>query len=228
MSQIRVLIVEDNEDTRAVVAIAVRAFGWEAVAVEGGQQAKDILEQEEFSAAIIDLMMPVVSGLDVVKWIRTRESKNYLPILILSALSDTKDIVVALDAGADDYLVKPFQHAELRARLNALLRVADLMQQLKELNVQLQAAQRELIKKERKLMAMQVVSGVAHNINQSLTALSLQGHLLEKNSSPEQAGALAAIREECASMNRFVQSLINIDADKVEPYVGDITMVKIG
>ncbi|MCC6933128.1 MAG: response regulator transcription factor [Deltaproteobacteria bacterium] len=230
MSPIRVLIVEDNEDTRAIIEITLKAFGWEAIAVEDGRQALEVLSKDTFSAAIVDWMLPGMSGLEITKWIRKNIKEDYLPVLILSARGELKDRVKGLEMGADDYLVKPFQHPELRARLNALLRVSELMKELKSVNVLLKTAEEENIKKARQLLAMQVVGSVAHNINQSLTALSFQCHLLAKSlpsNNTEGASAVTAIKEECDKMTHFVQSLLNIDVESVEPYIAGVTTIKI-
>ncbi len=114
------LIVEDDELLRdALAAQLVQAGHSIAVAPDGGQ-ARTLLEGNRFDGVILDLGLPVIDGMDVLRWIRQRLAA--LPVLILTARDGIDDRVQGLNAGADDYLTKPFIMAELRARLDAMLR----------------------------------------------------------------------------------------------------------
>lgn len=85
-----------------------------------GQEALDYLDGAQYDAVIMDIMMPKMSGLEALKIIRAR--KNYVPVLLLTAMDSIEDRVRGLDAGADDYLVKPFAFEELMARIRVMLR----------------------------------------------------------------------------------------------------------
>jgi DNA-binding response OmpR family regulator len=116
----RVLLVEDSERLAQTVAMSLRGDG-HAVVVAGGVKAADeAIASASFDVAVLDVGLPDGSGLD---WCRAlRSSDNQLPILVLTARNDVADRVGGLDAGADDYLGKPFSLDELRARLRALCR----------------------------------------------------------------------------------------------------------
>jgi DNA-binding response OmpR family regulator len=119
---VRLLLVEDDpllgDGIRAGLMQAGFAVDW----VKDGQAAKLALQAESFALMVLDLGLPRLSGEEVLKWLRG--SGNNLPVLILTARDTVSDRVRGLDAGADDYLVKPFDLDELGARLRALLRRA--------------------------------------------------------------------------------------------------------
>jgi len=116
----RVLVVDDDPAVRRSLERALKLEGYEVELAEGGRQALSALMDHSPDAVVLDLMMPEVDGLEVCR--RLRAAGDWTPILILTARDAIDDRVSGLDAGADDYLVKPFALAELLARLRALLR----------------------------------------------------------------------------------------------------------
>ncbi|MUH51328.1 MAG: response regulator [Actinobacteria bacterium] len=118
----RVVIAEDERAVREALARALTLEGYEVTAVCDGAQALEVLRAEPADVVVLDVMMPVVDGLTACRVLRSE--KNRVPILLLTARTETSDRVAGLDAGADDYLPKPFALAELLARLRALLRRA--------------------------------------------------------------------------------------------------------
>lgn len=116
----RILIVEDDRPLGEGIQMGLRQAGWQAEWVPDGGTARDALSSEPFGALVLDLGLPRISGLDVLRELRARGET--LPVLILTARDTPEDVVAGLDAGADDYMVKPFNLSELAARLRALLR----------------------------------------------------------------------------------------------------------
>lgn len=117
---VRILVAEDDAGLRSVLERGLQESGYAVDAVADGETALAYFRTYEYSAAIIDWRMPTTSGLEVVQALRGRGLST--PILMLTARDATTDRVTGLDAGADDYLVKPFEFAELLARVRALLR----------------------------------------------------------------------------------------------------------
>ena len=115
----RVLLVEDDRSVRETATLLLERAGLGVTAVGDGQQALDLLAQQRFDLVVLDLMLPSVDGFEVCRTIR-RDSQ--VPIVMLTARTDTADVVTGLELGADDYLTKPFQGAELVARVRAALR----------------------------------------------------------------------------------------------------------
>ncbi|MEO7146965.1 MAG: response regulator transcription factor [Terrimesophilobacter sp.] len=115
-----ILIVEDDEKMGSALQRGIQAEGYETVLVDNGVDALINVANRQFSAAVVDVMLPHMSGFEICR--RVRETGSTLPMLLLTARDAIDDRVTGLDAGADDYLTKPFSFAELAARIRALLR----------------------------------------------------------------------------------------------------------
>ena len=115
-----ILIAEDDRAVRDALDRALTFEGYRVVATEDGSQALEALTRHEPDAVVLDVMMPIVDGLTVCR--RMREHGDRTPVLMLTARHEISDRVAGLDAGADDYLVKPYALDELLARVRALLR----------------------------------------------------------------------------------------------------------
>ncbi|MEY4068073.1 MAG: hypothetical protein RLZZ332_409 [Actinomycetota bacterium] len=116
----RVLVAEDDAAVRSAVVRVLELDGYRVQAVKDGRAALDALIDTTPDAAVLDVMMPFIDGFTICREIRHR--RNRVPILLLTAKVEVDDRVAGLDAGADDYLVKPFAIGELSARVRALLR----------------------------------------------------------------------------------------------------------
>lgn len=116
----RVLLVEDDALLGDGIKAGLKQAGFAVDWAQDGHAARLALEAEEYALLVLDLGLPKLSGMDLLKWLRGRGGK--LPVLILTARDTVADRVGGLDAGADDYLIKPFDLDELIARLRALLR----------------------------------------------------------------------------------------------------------
>ncbi len=114
-----ILLIEDEPQIRRFVRTALQAEGWQVFEAEHGQRGLIEAATRAPDLAIVDLGLPDMSGIDVIQDLRTWSA---MPIIVLSARSDEKDKIEALDAGADDYLTKPFSVGELLARVRAHLR----------------------------------------------------------------------------------------------------------
>lgn len=118
----RVLVVDDDRPSLKMTAFLLREEGYTVFTTDNGQDALRLIEEKTPDVLILDVMMPGMDGLEVTR--RLRRTTN-LPIIILSAKGETSDRVYGLDLGADDYLAKPFEPAELLARVRAVLRRAE-------------------------------------------------------------------------------------------------------
>lgn len=117
----RILLAEDEHELRKALTVILSQHNFSVDAVANGQEALDYIELgDNYDCLILDLMMPVMDGLEVIRNIR--QKKIAIPILVLTAKGEIEDRVNGLDLGADDYLVKPFNSQELLARIRALTR----------------------------------------------------------------------------------------------------------
>ena len=117
----KILLVEDEINIASFIERGLQEFGHEVRVANDGQAGWELVQQEDFQLLILDIIMPKMNGLQLCK--QYRQTYGYQsPVIMLTALGTTDDIVNGLDAGADDYLVKPFSFQELEARIKALLR----------------------------------------------------------------------------------------------------------
>lgn len=116
----RVLVVEDEKDLNSIICSKLVKEGYNVDACYDGQAALDYMEAENYDGAIMDIMIPNKDGITVLR--EMRNAGIQVPVLFLTAKTETQDIVRGLDAGAGDYMTKPFEFSELMARLRVMLR----------------------------------------------------------------------------------------------------------
>ena len=117
----KILLVEDEINIASFIERGLREFGHEVYVAYDGAAGWELTQKNDFQLLILDIIMPKMNGLQLCKQYRQRFG-YHVPVIMLTALGTTEDIVSGLDAGADDYLVKPFSFQELEARIKALLR----------------------------------------------------------------------------------------------------------
>ena len=117
----KILLVEDERNIASFIERGLKEFGHTVSVAYDGAEGWEILQNEPFDLLVLDIIMPRINGLDLCRQYR-QQFGFQTPIIMLTALGTTEDIVNGLDAGADDYLVKPFRCQELEARIKALLR----------------------------------------------------------------------------------------------------------
>jgi diguanylate cyclase (GGDEF)-like protein len=129
------LVVEDDPVTRRILEKSLTKNGRKVVTASNGREALDLLEKTFFPIVITDWMMPELDGLELCRRIRAMEWPGYIFIILLTARGAVDDIITGLDAGADDYLTKPFNKAELKARLGAGTRILELYEEINTLSI---------------------------------------------------------------------------------------------
>jgi len=125
LDSLTVMVVEDDPDIGAVLQNFCQQLGYRSVLVTNGQDAIERFRESRPAMMLLDLMLPGVSGFEVCRAVRSFDPLT--PIIVISARGDTADLVVALDRGADDYLIKPFKLRELEARMATQLRRSELV-----------------------------------------------------------------------------------------------------
>ncbi len=140
----RVLIAEDERITRTTLARQLARWGHEVVVAENGMEAWKTFCDGRFDIVLTDWEMPELSGVELVQRIRDRESPEYVYLVLLTSRSDKSDVISGIEAGADDFVSKPFDHGELRVRLLAGERVVRLERALKRQNLELRESEDRL------------------------------------------------------------------------------------
>jgi adenylate cyclase len=132
----RILVVDDNLTNLEVLRVRLNAQGYEVITAVDGEDALRRAREIEPDLVLLDIMMPRLDGISVLKELKRDTALAFIPVILVTAKADTRDIVNGLEAGGDDYLAKPFEQAALVARVRSMLRIKELHD-----TVQLQAAQ---------------------------------------------------------------------------------------
>jgi DNA-binding response OmpR family regulator len=116
-----ILVADDDDDIRALVTFRLERAGYDVISAADGDQAFALACERLPDLAVLDVMMPGADGLEVTRMLRAREDTNRIPIILLTARARETDVSTGFDAGADDYLKKPFSPQELQVRVRAML-----------------------------------------------------------------------------------------------------------
>ena len=127
----RILIVDDNETNRCLLTARLGAEGYETTEAENGERALAVAHEVAPDVVLLDVMMPKIDGFEVCRRMKGDPTLGFVPIVMVTARTDSKDVVTELNAGADEYLTKPIDHAALVARVRSMLRSRNCMIELK-------------------------------------------------------------------------------------------------
>ena len=177
-----ILIVDDNPDIRAYVASCLR----EDYALYVGRDGRDGLEKARRhrpNLIISDVMMPVMNGYDLCRAVKGDETINHIPVILLTSKASVEDKITGLEAGADDYIAKPFSARELLARVQNLLRLREQQNALKNLNKELIRINDAL--REASEMKSQLLSIASHDMKNPLTAIREFANIIKEELDPE-------------------------------------------
>jgi DNA-binding response OmpR family regulator len=116
-----VLAADDDEDILALVAFRLERSGYTVIQARDGQEALDLALSEKPDLAVLDVMMPKLDGFELTRRLRSEEATSRMPIILLTARAQDSDVAQGFEAGADDYIRKPFSPQELRTRVQAIL-----------------------------------------------------------------------------------------------------------
>ncbi len=167
----RVLIAEDDAVSRHVLSATVEQLGHEWVAASNGLEAWEAFGAGEFEIVLTDWMMPALDGADLCRRIRAHEGERYPYIIFLTGLGGSDHVLEGMEAGADDYLVKPVDRRELEARFVAARRVTGLHRAIADRERRLEQMNSEVERTRRLESLNQLAGGIAHDFNNSLAVI---------------------------------------------------------
>lgn len=181
----RLLVVEDDPDLAGQLVEALREAGYAVDLTQEGEEAEFLGETEPYDAVVLDLGLPNVDGMTILE--RWRENGRMMPVLILTARDRWSDKVAGFDAGADDYLAKPFRVEELLARLRALIRRsgghASPVIQVGAISIDTRSSRVTVDEKPVKLTGQEyrLLAYLAHNLGKVLSRTELTEHLYDQD-----------------------------------------------
>ena len=142
----RILIVDDHEDNVDLLQARLEAWGYETSSANDGDVALRMIEENPPDLVLLDVMMPTIDGTEVARRVKQNKALPFIPIIMQTALDATEHKVKGLDAGADDYITKPIEFAELGARVDSMLRIKRLQVELEKKTNQLAEANTQLLR----------------------------------------------------------------------------------
>jgi DNA-binding response OmpR family regulator len=205
----KILIAEDDLTSRTILEGVLEKWGYEFVSVADGQEAWDVLQQADApELAILDWMMPGMSGPEVCRNLRAQERSGPLYIILLTSKDGRQDIIEGLEAGADDYVAKPYDIGELRVRVQVGCRLLKLQHQLE---------------KRKKLQGVLEMAGaVCHEINQPLQVVSgcTEMLLMEVAESDANYATFKNIKANVDRIGKLTHKIMRISKYAVRDYMG--------
>ncbi len=203
----RVLIVDDEPDIAESLSVMLRQHGHQVLAASSGKDGLDLALRELPDVVLLDVMMPEMDGFQVCRKLKAARATHYIPVLMLTALNQVEDKIKGLDAGADDFVTKPFNDAELRARMNAFLRT-------KKLHDDLDASYKKL--QELEQMRDALTGMIVHDLKAPLTAINgglnvIMDHVSEESGVPDAVKKLIANAQSSAKrLVGLIQDILDV------------------
>lgn len=211
-----ILIIDDDEFNSKAVGIRLQRRGFSVEVVSDQASILDVIEISKIELILLDIVMPTIDGLEMLKKIRTKYSKNDIPIIMATAINDTFDIVSAFKDGANDYITKPINIDVAQARINAQLSFIDLYK--------IESAQKEL----EAIAAL--ITTYNHEINNPIATALLSLDAVRRNSKHLDIENLAQAESSIRRIEEIVRKITEISECKkilFNTYIGTLKKIKL-
>ncbi len=213
-----ILVVDDDESNRESLRRRLARHGYEVIAAADGMIALELIEQHSFDLVLLDVMMPGISGLEVLERVRLHRTHTDLPIIMATAQDESKDIVIALDNGANDYVTKPLEFAVVLARVRTQLLLKRAVNRAEELETRLIARNADLEVLNEKLEKHAKRTALELQAAAKVQMTFLPAPLLKTTGC-----TFAWIFEPCQELAGDSLNILQLDAEHVAFYVLDVS-----
>lgn len=204
----KILIAEDDRTSRSILSAILKKLGHEPIAVENGNAAWDIMQETDAPhLAVLDWEMPGIDGAALCRRLRKQNRNESLYLILLTARTDIGDIVQGLEAGADDYMIKPFNNAELQARINAGCRMI--------------ALQNKMMEQEKLKGVLEMAGAVCHELNQPLQIVSGLAEILlmDMDACDPKQKTLKTIKDQIGRIGELTRKIMGITHYESKDYL---------
>lgn len=215
----KVLLVDDNLDNLSLMRYALLEYNYDLFLATSGREAIEITEREEPDLILLDVMMPEMDGFETCKKIHSNDKYKNIPIIMVTAKSDLKDLTKGFKSGAIDYIKKPYNNLELSTRVKSALRLKKMTD--------------ELIKEKQKTALIEMAAAVAHNLNQPLSGMILNvqyiqtlldGDGIDKDEINKKIEVLIQLVDTMSVMIKKIGQITNY---YTMPYIKDLKIIDI-
>lgn len=216
-SGFKILVIEDDNDIRELIRLQLQLQNYQAFVAPTGEEAKKLYSEHKFDLFIVDRMLPDTNGIEICKELRASSSTATTPILLVTALAEPQNIIEGLDAGADDYITKPFDinilHARVRAQLRRvgpktepdILGFGDLTIDVKKCRVKVEGSEVSLTNTEFQILATLAQGpGIVHT-RESLISKILGGDVHVTNRTIDTH--IAGLRKKIKSCSKLIETI---------------------
>jgi sigma-B regulation protein RsbU (phosphoserine phosphatase) len=204
----KILIAEDDYTSRRILESVLQKWGYETISVDNGKDALDkLLEDDAPKFAILDWVMPEMDGIDVCTKLKQKQTNEVTYIILLTARDNKQDIIKGLEAGANDYILKPFDNDELHARIKVGKRIIELQQ--------------SLLEKDKLQVVLETAGMICHEINQPLMTISGYSEILLMDYEEDEklAPTIKIINEQAIRLGKITSKLMKITRYKTKNYL---------
>lgn len=232
-----VFIVDDIADTADLLSHFLKTGGYQTATFSSGPEVLEALinraQGQTFPDLILlDLMMPGMDGIEVIRRIRTNQTLSYMPIIMITSSGDSQNRILGLQSGADDFLTKPISRAELLARVRSLLRLKQaydekgrLLHEMQQAYNELAAARNELVEVERRKLQMDAMmttaAGICHEMSQPLTSALITLQLLRHVDGLNTSEDVDTIESSLLQARVILDKLRALTRYETKPYLGE-------
>ncbi len=237
-SLLKILVVDDLPENVELIRRYLESNLYQVRTAANAKEALGQIRRELFDLILLDIVMPGMSGIDLCRVLKTHERTRHIPIILVTAVTQVKDKIRGFEAGAEDYISKPFSGAELLARVKSVLRIKTLHdemrlanEKLRETLAQLKDAQSQLVKNEKVSVIQATVASVNHEINNPLCSISLDVQMLQIELAESDESVLLKLKrieENVKRIHRVTQKLARIKDPSASEFLPGQQILDLG